>query len=69
MYTQQNIDDVRQAIIDLATGKRTTSVSFNGTTVNYATADLPKLELLLSKMCQQVSKKSRISTIVGGKGL
>lgn len=69
MYTQQNLIDVQQAILDLATGKRTTSVTFNGMTVDYASADLGRLQALYKVIARSVSKKGRISTIVGSTGL
>ncbi len=45
-YTEQNLIDVQQAIIDLAAGKRRVSVTINGRTMQYGQASLGELRRL-----------------------
>lgn len=45
-YTADDLARVRQAIVDLASGQRVTSVTHNGRTVQYASADINKLRAL-----------------------
>lgn len=45
-YTSADLARVKQAIVDLASGARVTSVTHNGRTVQYAAADIDKLRAL-----------------------
>lgn len=45
-YTRADLAQVKQAIIDLTTGQRVTSISKDGRTVQFAQTDLEKLRSL-----------------------
>lgn len=70
-YTQADLDSINQAIIDLATGKRSTRITIDGYTKEYQTADLSELKALKSEIESVVSSPSvrprfvRVSTYKG----
>lgn len=73
-YTADQLAEVRQAITDLAAGKRVTSITRNGRTVDYAAADLSKLRSLEREMAadlhaQSGARRSRTRYAVTSKGL
>ena len=53
-FTATDLSNIESAIVDLATGTRTTSVSINGKTITYADADLNKLLALKSMISQSI---------------
>lgn len=63
MWTTTDRDAVKQAVVDLATGKRKVRVSYSsdagGGTVEYGQADLPQLRTLLAEMNASVGAKRR----------
>lgn len=53
IWTAADRDAIKAAVLDLATGKRTVTVSYAGPparSVTYGIADLPALEALLAKV-------------------
>lgn len=50
MYTQEYLDSIDQAIMELQSGKRVTSVWYGDTRVQYAEVDLDKLIKLRTKV-------------------
>ncbi len=57
-WTQSEVDQVRAAVVALATGSRKASVSYSGPPsrpVSYVPAQLGELRALLSEMERQVS--------------
>ena len=55
-FTATDLSNIESAIVDLATGTRTTSVSINGKTITYSDADLNKLLALKSMINQSLGK-------------
>ena len=53
-FTATDLSIIESAIVDLATGTRTVSVSINGKTITYADADLNKLLALKSMISQSI---------------
>ena len=73
-YTTAELAQVRQAIIDLSTGKQVTRIAKDGRTVEYATTDLNKLRALERDIVaglQSTAARHRTRTryVVTGKGL
>lgn len=70
-YTQSEIDQVRQAILDLTNGQRATMVVKDGRTIQYQRASLPELRAQLRMMIAATSdaQKSRTRYVVTNKGL
>lgn len=68
-WSQADIDAVRAAVVALATGKRTVSLSYAGRSVTYGTADLPDLEELLAKMERSASSSPMYRLAKTSKGL
>lgn len=60
-YTQAQLDQVEQAIVDLARGERVVEVRFGpGDATRYATAELPQLIELRDRMkAEIISSKGR----------
>ena len=50
MYTQEYLNSIDQAIMDLQSGKRVTSVWYSDTRIEYAEVDLDKLIKLRTKV-------------------
>jgi len=72
-YTTDDLTRVRQAILDLAEGKRATMVTKDGRTVQYARADIDKLRALERTIAADLqpatSRRSRTRYAVTNKGL
>lgn len=69
-YTQDEIDQVRQAILDLTNGHRATMVTKDGRTVQYQRASLPDLRAQLKLMVDSTTeRRSRTRYVVTNKGL
>lgn len=74
-YTTTDIESIDAAILELALGNRTTSITFsNGQTVAYAAARLDELKQLRGFIAAQVNKatstrRSFIRMKATGKGL
>jgi hypothetical protein len=68
-YTQTDLDNVRAAILALATGDRVTSVTFSsGKSVSYGQASLPELRDLESSIASSVGTKKRFVMATTSKG-
>lgn len=73
-YTTEQLAEVRQAIIDLSTGKRVVSISQNGRKVDFDRTNLPELETLESRIAhglaaQSGRRRSRTRLVMTNKGL
>lgn len=70
-YTTEQLAEVRQAIVDLAAGKRVTMITKDGRTVQYAPADINKLRDLERTMAAslQTGTRTRTRHAVTSKGL
>ncbi|WP_136247943.1 gpW family head-tail joining protein [Halomonas borealis] len=74
-YTTAELAQVRQAILDLATGNRATMVTKDGRTVQYARADIDKLRDLERTIAAELQsqdgtrRRSRTRYAVTSKGL
>ncbi|MFI8748856.1 gpW family head-tail joining protein [Vreelandella lionensis] len=73
-YTADNLAQVRQAILDLASGQRVTRITHNGRTVDYGQADIDKLRSLERHIAADVSaqnrqRRSRTRQVITSKGL
>lgn len=58
-YSQSDLDSVRRAIIALASGERAVMVSAGGRMIQYAVADMDKLEALEKRIESQLSTRTR----------
>lgn len=70
-WTQADVDAVKAAIVDLASGKRVVTVSYAGPparSVTYGAADLEALRNLHSEMERSVSGKTRFRRVAFSKG-
>lgn len=70
-WTQAELEQVRAAVLDLATGKRTASVSFAGPPARsrtYVPANLAELRQLLAEMERSVSAAPRFRLVEFSKG-
>lgn len=70
-WTQQEVDQVRAAVMALATGARVVSVSFTGPparTVSYAPADLKSLRELLAEMERSAGARPAFRRVAFSKG-
>jgi hypothetical protein len=68
-YTATDLENVRAAILALATGDRVTSVSFsNGKAVQYGQATLPELRQLEATIASQVGGRRRFMMATTSKG-
>lgn len=54
-YSQTDSDNVKSAIVSLATGQQVVSVSIKGKSVQYAQADITKLQELLGEINADVA--------------
>lgn len=74
-FTQADLTNVEKAIIDLATGKRTTRFVIDGDVVEYSTVELPALRILRGEIAGELAAADSESGTVsafcftGGKGL
>jgi hypothetical protein len=74
-YTTADLTNVEKAIIDLATGKRSTKFVIDGDVVEYAAVDLPALRLLRGDIASELDAADPDSACLsafrftGGKGL
>lgn len=70
-YTTQDLANIRQAILDLATGQRVVSfTSANGKSTTFGQTDLVKLEALERRLSQKIGGKlSRTRRVITSKGL
>lgn len=72
--TPEQLAEVRQAIVDLATGKRVVSIQQNGRQVQFAQADLPALQALEKQINERLlalsqRRRSRTRLVMTSKGL
>ncbi|MDB4884153.1 MAG: hypothetical protein JWL95_2919 [Gemmatimonadetes bacterium] len=70
-WTQAEADQVRAAILALATGARVATVSYAGPparSVQYAPADLPQLRSLLAEMEISANSTTRVRRVKFSKG-
>ena len=72
--TSEQLAEVRQAIVDLATGKRVVSINQNGRQVQFAQADLPALQSLENQIAERLQalskrRRSRTRLVMTNKGL
>lgn len=65
IYTQADIDSVKQAVVALAGGTRVVTVSVGDRSVSYHAADLGKLQALLSEMSADVGSATKGGRIIG----
>lgn len=73
-YTPEQLAEVRQAIIDLSTGKRVVSITQNGRTVQFDRTGLPELEALEYRIkadmkAQTGKRRTRTRLVMTNKGL
>lgn len=73
-YTAEQLAEVRQAIVDLAAGKRVVTITRDGRTVQYAQTDINKLRSLAAEIADDLAaqagnKRTRIRYAVTSKGL
>ncbi|MGE4534663.1 gpW family head-tail joining protein [Halomonas sp.] len=72
-YTAEQLDQLRQAILDLSLGKRIARITHNGRTVEYESADLEKLRAMERQVAAdvqaQAGRRSRTRYAVTNKGL
>lgn len=71
-WTQDEINQVRAAILALATGSRAETVSFSGPparSVTYGSVDLEKLEALLAQMVATTHSGTTYRLAATNKGL
>ncbi|MCP4744889.1 MAG: hypothetical protein GY874_01935 [Desulfobacteraceae bacterium] len=54
-FTQQDLNNVKSALIDLATGKKAVRVTTRNKTVEFAQTDIDKLRTLLSQIQSEVA--------------
>jgi hypothetical protein len=59
-FTQTDLDAVKEAIIDLASGQRVVSVSIAGKTIQYGIADLNQLKALRKEIQSEIQALSGI---------
>ena len=66
IFTQAELDQIKQAILDLAAGKRVVSISTpDGRNVTYNQADIGKLRKLLSDASADVGAATKGARVVG----
>lgn len=73
-YTADNLAQVRQAIMDLASGQRVTRITHNGRTVDYDQADIDKLRSLERQIATEVKaqsqqRRTRTRQVITSRGL
>ena len=72
MYTKNNLDDIEQAILSLAQGRRVVSISMNGRTVAYGPTDLASLKQLRDEIKTELARsrgRKRYALLTSSKGL
>ena len=70
MYTETDLNNVRQAKMDLALGNRIGQVTVRGRTFRYSEVTLAELEKLEATIASSMSKKrTRHQTLSYSKGL
>lgn len=71
-YTETDLENVKNAILELATGKRVVEVSIGGNSTRYANTDIDALKSLLSEIraeLQSASGRHRFVLTATSKGL
>ncbi len=73
-FTTTDLGNVERAIIDLATGKRSTKFVIDGEVVEYAAVELPALRVLRNEIAGELAAEAESGTVTafvftGGKGL
>lgn len=73
-YTADQLDQLRQAILDLSLGNRVARITHNGRTVEYESADLDKLRVMERQVAadvqaQSAGRRTRTRHAVTSKGL
>ncbi len=68
-YTKQDLDNVNQAIKEMALGNRVDSVSCAGRQIRYAEVTLSELESLRGQISAAITRRPRFSQLVSSKGL
>lgn len=73
-YTQQDLEAIRKAIVDLAAGNRVVRVQIGDQSTQYAEADLAKLEALEARVEADLAnqtgrRRPRVFRAVYRKGL
>ncbi len=71
LYTREDLENVKAAVMALATGERVVKYSFKGRTMEKGQADLPQLRTLLSEIQSDLktSQGGRTILISTSKGL
>ncbi len=70
-WTQQDVDQVRAAVVALASGSRVASVSYAGPparSVSYGAASLPELRSLLAEMERSLTGATTFRHVAFSKG-
>jgi hypothetical protein len=57
-YTQDDLDAVKNAIVDLATGKRVVSITVDGRTTQWQQVDIDKLKALRDEITEELGQSS-----------
>lgn len=68
LFTQTDLDNVRQAYLDLITGSRVVQVTLNGKMTEFAKVNLSDLKTVLAEIEKSVSGKSRSYIVSTSKG-
>lgn len=68
-YTNQDLQNVDQAINEMAIGNRVGSVTCGGRQIRYADVTLSELESLRARISAAITKRPRFSQLVSSKGL
>lgn len=73
-FSEADLGNVERAIIDLATGKRSTKFVIDGEVVEYAAVELPALRVLRNEIAGELAAEAESGTVTafcftGGKGL
>jgi hypothetical protein len=71
MYTENDLTLIKQAILELAGGRRVVSLSINGREIRYGQAELPQLQALAIEVQNDINQPNqpRYSLIQSSKGL
>lgn len=68
-YTPQDLQNVNQAISEMAMGNRVGSVTCGGRQIRYAEVSMTELENLRARISAALRKRPRFSQLVSNKGL
>lgn|GEM_PF-1747044 len=74
-FTQADLTNIEQAIIELATNKRPVKFVIDGNVVQYSPIELPQLRALRNEIAAELSAADPASNVIfafrihGGKGL